>query len=86
MSRKFTLLILIYIIWFEEFIENLIRSEALKPFLWMLKNVNIELFFLSYYNLSLFNLRLAVRRSQWRRLHNLQDILCTMLKRAVASH
>lgn len=43
-ERKFTLIILIYIIYFEEFIEALIRFDALMPFLWMLKNVNIELF------------------------------------------
>lgn len=34
--HKFTLLILIYIIYFEEFIMNLIRFEALMPFLWTL--------------------------------------------------
>jgi hypothetical protein len=34
--REFTLLILIYIIYFEEFIMNLIRFEALMPFLWAL--------------------------------------------------
>lgn len=37
-------LILIYFIYFEEFIVNLSAFEALMPFLWMLKNVNIELF------------------------------------------
>lgn len=43
-ERLLTLLILIYFIYFEEFIVNLSAFEALMPFLWMLKNVNIELF------------------------------------------
>lgn len=51
MSARVYTLILINIIYFEEFIVNLIRFEALMPFLWMLKNVNIELF------CYLFNLR-----------------------------
>lgn len=36
-EREFTLLILIYIIYLEEFIVNLMRFEALMPFLWMLR-------------------------------------------------
>lgn len=52
-ERKLTLLILIYIIYFEEFIVNLIRFWALMPFLWPVKNVNIELFLV----FSIFNLR-----------------------------
>lgn len=35
-ERKLTHLILIYIIYFEEFIMNLMRFETLMPFLWLL--------------------------------------------------
>lgn len=61
-EREFTLIILIYIIYLEEFITSLMRFEALMPFLWTLKNVNIELFiFLAWF---LFNLHwLALKNS-----------------------
>lgn len=77
-EREFTLLILIYIIYLEEFIVNLMRFEALMPFLWILKNVNIELSIVSA--LFLFNSHSALSRNSMAcdSLNTIR-LLCTQL-------